>query len=283
MCGCKATGGSNPPLSALRQAQGKPDKMLKMNSVKMRMEEKLLDKFHLVEARHWWWEGRRELIRQLLEKERINRVLDIGCGTGETLNFIKTLLPKAEVCGVDTSRVAVGYSKGRGHQKVFLADGEKLPFKKNLFDAVLILDVLEHIEADKKAILEAKRVIKKGGVIIVSCPAFNALWSDHDTNQGHIKRYVINDFQKLAKALNLKIEWVGYFNFFLSPVIAAVRWMSRIPGLKKMASYESGANYEVANYGLINKVLKMIFVTEVKLTQKINYPWGVSVAVKLRK
>jgi len=247
------------------------------------MEEKLLDKFHRVEARHWWWEGRRELIRQLLKNEKIIKVLDIGCGTGETMNFIKALISKSEVYGVDTSRVAISYTKGRGHKKVYLSGAEKLPFPNNFFDAVLILDVLEHIENDKKALFEAKRVIQKGGVIIVSCPALNILWSDHDTNQGHVKRYTKKDFEKLAEDLNLKLEWVGYFNFFLSPIIAVMRWASRIKPLAFLASYESGVNYEVANKGWVNEILKKIFVTETKLAQEFDYPWGVSVAVKLRK
>lgn len=249
----------------------------------MRMEERLLDKFNQIEARHWWWEGRRELVRQLLKGESIKRVLDIGCGTGETMNFIKALIPKSEVHGIDTSRVAITYSKGRGHKNVRLSGAEKLPFKNNYFDAILFLDVLEHIENDIGALKEAKRGLKKDGVIIVSCPALPILWSDHDANQGHIKRYQISDFRKLAKATDMTIEWVGYFNFFLSPIIAIMRWVSRIKPFAFMASYESGANYEVANHGLVNEVLKKIFVTEVKLAQTIDYPWGVSVAVKLRK
>lgn len=256
------------------------------NTPKSRMEEKLLDKFHVVENRHWWWEGRRQLLKQLLSylpAGRQVKLLDVGCGTGETMNFINALMPKAEVYGVDTSRVAVAYTRSRGHKKVGLSGAEKLPFKNIFFDAILFLDVLEHIENDLGAINEAKRVLKKGGVMIISCPALPVLWSDHDTNQGHIKRYQISDFRKLAQDTGMKIEWVGYFNFYLSPVIAVIRWLSRVPGLRKLASYESGANYNVANYGWINEILKKIFVTEIKLTRYWDYPWGVSVAVKLRK
>lgn len=247
------------------------------------MEETLLDKFHRIEARHWWWEGRRQLLRQLLDGEKIGQILDVGCGTGETMNFLDALIPNCKAYGVDASPLAVKYAKGRGHKKVYLGVAEKLPFKANFFDAVLFLDVLEHIEKPARSLKEAKRVVKKGGIIIVSCPAMPLLWSDHDTNQGHVKRYQKKDFDQLAAQLDLKIEWAGYFNFFLFPVIAAVRWMSRVRALKFLGSYENGANYNVAEKSLINLGLRKIFVTEVKLARYIRYPWGVSVAVKMRK
>jgi len=261
------------------------DKIWEMRKPKIVMEEKLLDKFNKIESRHWWWEGRRQLVKQLLRDKEIKllRVLDIGCGTGETMSFIKALVKEVEVYGIDTSKIAVSYSKSRGHKKVYLAGAGKLPFAANFFDAVVMLDVLEHIQDAKQALAEAKRVLKKRGVMIVSCPAMQILWSDHDANQGHVKRYARKDLRKLAKDAGLKVEWIGYFNFFLSPIIAAVRWLSRVPNFSHLASYESGANYEVANKGLVNEILKKVFVNEVKLAQKISYPWGVSVAIKLRK
>ncbi len=55
------------------------------------MDDGLLRKFNEVETIHWWWSGRRELLKLLLKNKRPTKILDVGCGTGETLSFIKTL------------------------------------------------------------------------------------------------------------------------------------------------------------------------------------------------
>src|SRR3990172_12360899 len=110
------------------------------------MNDSLLAKFNDVERLHWWWEGRRVLIKMLLGNRKYKKILDIGCGTGETLTYLKTIYPKSDLYGVDLSGEAVKYAKKRGHKNIRKANALKLPFKNNFFDAVLFLDVLEHIK-----------------------------------------------------------------------------------------------------------------------------------------
>jgi len=115
------------------------------------MKDDLLKRFEVVEDRHWWWEGRRRLVRDFLgniKGKQKMAILDVGCGTGETISFIKKMLPESQVWGVDNNRTAIRYAHSRGHKLIRLADAGKLPFKGKMFDAVLALDVLEHIEND---------------------------------------------------------------------------------------------------------------------------------------
>jgi ubiquinone/menaquinone biosynthesis C-methylase UbiE len=247
------------------------------------MNEKLLAKFNEIEKKHWWWEGRRSLIKILLKGRRPKKILDVGCGTGETLSYLQTLFPKSKLFGIDTSLMAVSYSRSRGHKNVFKADAGRLPFKSNSFDVVLFLDVLEHIKDDQKAILEAKRVLTNNGLIIITAPGLNFIWSDHDIKQGHQRRYTRRGIKELAKVGKLKISFISYFNFFLSMPIIAIRLLSKIKAFKKLANYDRSVNYDIAHITTANLILKYIFIAEIACLKFVKYPIGISIVAKFEK
>lgn len=246
------------------------------------MNEKLLEYFNEIEKHHWWWEGRREILRQELSTRKKIRLLDIGCGTGETMSFIKRYSKNIDVVGVDNSQVAVNFATKRGH-KVLRVDALKLPFPDETFDAVLMLDVIEHIKDDHAFLAEATRVLKRGGKVIITAPALQFIWSKHDTGQGHQRRYTRTMMKDLAASEGLKVTRLSYFNFFLSPAIITVRLLSRLPIFSHLGEYDSDLNFKVAQKSLINSLLKTIFVFEIKLMQYVNYPIGISVCAIFKK
>lgn len=246
------------------------------------MNKKLLQYFNQVEKHHWWWIGRQQLIKNLLQDKNPISILDVGCGTGETLSFLKKTFPKSKLRGVDFLSEAVEYTKNRGH-KSRRADALKLPFKDATFDVVMYLDVIEHIKDDNKVIKEARRVLKPGGTIIITAPALPFIWSDHDKNQGHFRRYTRRRLRILAAKNRLQISHLSYFNFFLSPPIIILRVLSRLNPFKHLASYDSKLNYDIVNKKFFNSLLKKIFVFEVNLLKYINYPIGISVAAEFIK
>jgi 2-polyprenyl-3-methyl-5-hydroxy-6-metoxy-1,4-benzoquinol methylase len=250
------------------------------------MRDELLDKFEAIEDRHWWWEGRRKLVKDFLRRIIRNpklRILDVGCGTGETMSFIKKTRPKCEVWGVDNSRIAIKYARSRGHKTVKYADARKLPFRAKMFDAVLALDVLEHIKNPGKVLLEIKRVLKPTGKVLITSPALKFIWSRHDVGQGHVTRFNQAELATLAKETGLETERAGYFNFILSGPIILIRVLSRFPGLGFVANYDNGVNYGVVNIKWLNAFLRRLFVAEVSRIWKIRYPWGISVMAVMVK
>lgn len=246
------------------------------------MDEKLLANFNQVEQFHWWWAGRQHLVKQLLKKDHPKSILDIGCGTGQTLTFLSQVFPQAKLFGIDALPEAVKYSQERGHE-VLLSDALHLPYPANTFDAVLLLDVVEHIKADVQVIAEAKRVLKPGGVLVITSPALQFIWSAHDANQGHFRRYTRRRMRTLARQNKLHIEFLSYFNFVLAPPIIAIRLLSRLPVFGRLGDYDSRLNYNLAYNGTINSLLKFLFITEIKLLKIIHYPFGISVAAKFVK
>jgi len=247
------------------------------------MDGYLLEKFNEIERLHWWWEGRRQLIKQLLGKKRYKKILDVGCGTGENLVFLETLFPKTKLYGIDLYQRAVTFAKNRGHKKIFRANAVNLPFKDNFFDAVLFLDVLEHIKDDQSAVEEAKRVLKEKGRIIITSPALGFIWSEHDIKQGHQKRYTKREIRNLAQNVGLKTSFISYFNFFLSLPIIVIRLLSRVKLFRAFSNYDNSINFDIVNFVVLNSFLKRIFVFEIKMLKDIKFPFGISISAVLSK
>lgn len=246
------------------------------------MDEGLLHIFNRVEKKHWWWKGRQELLKNFITPQNSSKILDIGSGTGETVTFLKSFNPKADFYGIDNSQVAVDYSK-KHFKKIYKANAEKLPFKNNYFDTILLLDVLEHIKDQAQVLLEAKRVLKPKGQIILTSPALSFIWSKHDTQQHHYRRYTRSELRQLAKTTKLNLNFISYFNFFLSPPIILIRLLSRFKPLSFLADFDSNLNYDISDHSLMNQILTGIFTFEVKLLKYIHYPLGISIVAVFKK
>ncbi len=124
---------------------------------------------------------RAKWILEKIDSRNPKSILDVGCGDGFYLHLLSSLYPLAKVIGVDFDTNALNSArinlKGR---KVILRQGDvcKLDFKDNSFDVVLASEVFEHLESDTRGIKEVYRVLKPGGLLLVSVPHSNypLLW-----------------------------------------------------------------------------------------------------------
>lgn len=101
----------------------------------------------------------------------INNLLDVGC-SWDLFKYL-TLNKESTQCiiaiDIDQSKVSEG-SKYYSNTNFICSDIQIVPFKANAFDLITILDVLEHVDNDKKAIEELWRILKPGGILILSVP-----------------------------------------------------------------------------------------------------------------
>lgn len=246
------------------------------------MQNDIEKKCHLLEEKHWWFVGRREIILKFAQKSFPGRttikILDIGCSGGPLL---KLLLSKgySQVLGIDISRKAIELCKERELNNVFLMDGVESEFDSEKFDLIIASDVLEHIRDDAKAIREWKRILKKGGSIICFVPALKVLWSDHDIKSGHYRRYTKKSLEFLFKMNNFKIIRSSYWNITLFPPILFFRFLLKLPFLKKFLSNQLKEN----NYLLNFLFTQLLGLENALLSIGINYPVGVSTFVIAQK
>jgi SAM-dependent methyltransferase len=243
------------------------------------MHESEYGKIFELEKDHWWFEGRRRLLRLLLERhlpDRTARILDVGCGTGHHLIFLKDL-GYTEPAGTDFSPIAIEFCRKLGLGDVHQGDAAGLGYADESFGGALAFDVLEHIDDDAAALREIRRVLRPGGRAIVTVPAFQALWSRHDEVLQHRRRYRFRDWPPLAEKAGLEIEDWSYFFFTVFPLVAAVRFASRVFKVKKTSDLEVVPRP-------INAVLKRVGAMEAAALKKLpRLPIGTTLAVVLRR
>lgn len=163
------------------------------------MEQKEYKEMENVEKTHFWFVAKRKFLQIILDKYvplRNIKILDVGCGTGAVLDFLKDRGFIVE--GVDNNEEALKYCRNK-NLSVTLGSAEKMEYPDETFDLVLALDVLEHLSDPALAVKEVFRVLKKGGLFIATVPAHQWLWSYHDVALHHYKRYSKKDFEFLLE------------------------------------------------------------------------------------
>ena len=245
------------------------------------MDDALYEEMYDMETVHWWFTARRRIIIYLLEKYILHRpgdktvICDMGCGCGATL---QTLQAGYGACGIDSSGKAIEFCSRRGikAKQGFLPNG--IPFQDAKFDAILLLDVLEHLEKDKESLIACVKLLCMGGIMLCTVPACPFLWTKRDDFHGHKRRYKMADFSKLfVEVPGLRIEIISYYNTFLFPLIAAVRVFSRLLGKDKY-----GPDISLPQ-AIINRCLEEIFAVERFLIPSRILPIGVSLVAVCRK
>lgn len=246
------------------------------------MDQEYSTQYFELEKSHWWFVARKEILRDSLQsvihhipkQNNERQILNIGVAGGETSLMLSEF---GNVTSVEFDE-KICRELHKRNIPIVQADMTKLPFENNRFDIVAAFDVVEHIEKDQLAILEAIRVTKKGGLTFMTVPALNSLWSNHDEVNHHFRRYTLGSFNQLFRTQQL--IFTSYFNFLLFPVIAGIRLVQRF--LKKPNELKS--DFESNKTSWTNGLLKKIFESEKHvLNRNIRLPIGISIMTIYRK
>ncbi|MEO6182949.1 MAG: class I SAM-dependent methyltransferase [Verrucomicrobiota bacterium] len=246
------------------------------------MKKEYEAQYHLLEENHWWFLGRRHLLRELVLKSNANRscrVLEIGCSGGP---LIQQLHGDGYACvaGIDISGEAIALSRQRGLEGVQVMDAQKLAFPDENFDVITASDVLEHVENAPQALSEWFRVLRPGGTLIVFVPAFMFLWTKHDDANKHFHRYRKAELNRLLVDGGFMVRRSCYWNFFLFFPVAAVRLLKKF--LPVAGKVEHGDLNEPPE--LLNRFLFALLRWENRIfCLGVNWPWGVSVMALAQK
>ncbi|MFM8820827.1 MAG: class I SAM-dependent methyltransferase [Phenylobacterium sp.] len=244
------------------------------------MEDSVYLEMAAVEARHWWFKGRRRILeseigrRLPLAPPGGRRILEVGSGTGGNLELLQTF---GSVDAVEPN--AMARELAARSECARLHDGglpDQMPDFAEGFDLIAAFDVIEHVEADAASIRTLAGLLRPEGLLAVTVPAFGALWSRHDERHHHKRRYSRRDLEALFRQPGLEIVRLTYFNTLLFPVAASVR-------LAERAGLIESAGADRLPPPALNAILARVFGAEAGLLRFLSPPFGLSLLLIARK
>lgn len=237
-----------------------------------------------VEDTHWWFRARRAIIRSTLARLNLPKganILDAGSGTGGNLHMLASF-GHVSAMEMDAEARALADKRGIVHVQPGELPGN-IPFEGKLFDLAVMFDVLEHIEQDSSSLAAIHARLASGGHLLLTVPAFEMLWSVHDTMHHHKRRYSLAPLIRQMERAGYDVTFSSYINFWLFPLIATLRILDRVSG-GRIIGKNPGGNAELSIPPVpLNRLLEAIFVSESRLIRILRLPFGVSILLLARK
>lgn len=205
-------------------------------------------------------------------------VLEIGCSSGFLLQDLKKEFPQAEIVGADIILKPLE-RLGELLPRVPLLQMDLLqcPLKEQQFDAVVALNVLEHIEDDMKALKNMARLLKPGGILILEVPQGPNLYDYYDFHLRHFRRYSKNELLVKIVASGLQLQQINFLGFIPYLSFFFVKKLNRL----RFGAH--GANFPEIDEKVRkeikvtakSKILEFAFSVERVLAQRISLPAGI--------
>lgn len=233
------------------------------------MEDAEYARMRACEDSHWWYRGLRAHIAEELKDRPFSRGIDLGCGTGANLSFLRKAAPSAVFYGLDRHPEAVRLTKLRGESSLIQANINELPLVSGSFDFLLCADVLYHQRvSEKETLREIFRVLKPGGKIFLNLPAFEILRGRHDRAVGTARRYTLDGLKDLLRAAGFRVAKIFYWNMIFFLPVLGVRVISRLFSTGK----KSDLSFKIPG----NEILTRLILWERKFSEKGLCPFGTS-------
>jgi len=242
------------------------------------MQEELYGEIFAAEEKHWWFVARHRIVLHLLNvymppiRGIRHNVADLGCGCGMMLH---RLAEQYDAIGIDDSRHAIDFALQRGVTAKYGALPDNVPLARESYDAVLMLDVLEHLKDDRAAVEVAASLLKPGGIMICTVPAHMWLWTKFDEDHHHFRRYSKKQFRSLFDQPSFRLELLSHLNAILFAPAALWRILATKVFERDRARYMRLPPF--------NSALGSIFASERLLLGKLPMPLGLSFIAVARK
>ncbi|MBI5382469.1 MAG: class I SAM-dependent methyltransferase [Opitutae bacterium] len=229
------------------------------------------------ERAHWYYAGKRELVRRWLGRlgalRREARLLDVGAGTGM---FATEMAAHCEVWMLDDHAESLQRLRARfPAERVLEASGTGIPLPAASVDIVTALDVLEHIADDAAAVHDLARVLRPGGLAVITVPACMSLWSDWDVALHHHRRYDRSQLVARFTGPDWAIVHANYTNVLAFPAVWALRRLRRT---RRQAGPRAEDRVPPA---WLNRCLQSSYVA--LALSRVRFPIGVSLLLIARR
>jgi len=223
--------------------------------------DEFFPKLASLEDGHFWFESRNILILHVLRRFLpLNAsFFEIGCGSGFVLGAVRRTFPTLAISASEVSVVGLSVAKSRvSNVSFYQMDARNIPFREE-FDAIGVFDVLEHIDDDSLAIRESFQSLKKGGILVLTVPQHQWLWSRTDEISHHHRRYSRKDLENKLILAGFDIIYKNSFVLLLLPIVIIIR------KIKYSLFSNENAKEEVRIGCVYNKICKLVMALELAL------------------
>jgi len=244
------------------------------------MESGLYKTFSLVEDQHWWFSARRKFIRRLIERFVVTGppggYCEIGCGTGGNLSM---LAETGTLDAVEMDAYGLECASARAVPGVRSVSSGFLPDDLPVtgpYRAVFALDVIEHVEADAASVQSMAALLQEGGMLVITVPAYQWMWSYHDELNQHVRRYSRGELLGLVERAGLQVVYSSHLNMILSPMAILARAWEKLLGVFRKPQGSIGMEMPAA---WLNRILEAVFSLEQYVAGRVSLPFGLSIVV----
>jgi len=194
--------------------------------------EEYFARLYEVEVEHWWSRGMREVAGGILDAHyhgaRGLRVLDAGCGTGATLNWLARYEPRM-VIGIDLFQQSLQFCRTRSAAMLSQSSVLDLPFGNETFDLIVCNDVIQHLPgegADALAFGEFYRVLEPGGCLLVRT---NSSQGSREQNAAaaHHRLYHVGELRARLERAGFQVMKTTYANALMGVIPTVRRYLKR--------------------------------------------------------
>lgn len=242
-----------------------------------------------VEDEHFWFVARNRVIARLVQQiiadfDQGYHVLEMGCGTGNTLRVLEAVCQQGEVIGLDLFSEALQYARQRTSCKLIQGDINTITFDQQ-FELIGLFDVIEHLDDDMQVLKRLHQLLSPRGALLLTVPAYPSLWSYFDEASHHRRRYK-------PVELKGKLLAAGYQVEFLSPYMASIFplvWLGRrLATFGRKKQQQPPLEELVANdlkiVPVLNQILTGLLSLEVHgLARGWQLPVGTSIVAIVRR
>lgn len=214
-----------------------------------------------IEENHFWFTSRARVITTLARSHSREwapgyRILEIGCGSGNLLPRLAQACPGGTVMGTDLFIEGLHHAAQRSSCPLLVSKLPNCPFRDGSFRFIGLFDVLEHLKDDAEVMRAVERLLAPGGLVMITVPAHQALWSYADEVAHHERRYSVHSLELVLRNAGLHLEFLSYFMCATLPLV----WLRRrmpVPGAGKsaMERFRSELNVQPAVNALLGSVL----------------------------
>lgn len=210
-------------------------------------------------------------------------IMEVGCSAGHLLADMRRSLPEAVLTGGDYTLGTLvelgGKMPGIPLVRFNLADS---PLASDIYDAMVLLNVLEHIEDDAAATSHIARMLKPGGVAVIEVPAGPELFDDYDRQLQHFRRYTLQGLCGVIEGAGLKVERRNYLGALIYPAFYLAKKLSQFRP-RPAAEREQHVVKAIGATSRVNGVGHTVMRLEESLRSSIEFPRGIRCVVTARK